>query len=174
MCSVLKDPGKCMKIVLVSLAVMEQHSVLSASTRNVPPNFRCLVYHRFLRSSLIRWSLTPLHCTLVSLEVTRRKDLVAGMWGISSPHWIQWSNGAKFLDGVCFSTSEIGAEIWGHGFYGFLPGKLYPIQIHVRHPCNAQGFMGRLREIVPLAALVAVTFRKTSDTKTSSNKNHQK
>lgn len=34
--------------------------------------------------------------------------------------------------------------------------------------------MGRLREIVPLAALVAVTFRKTSDTKTSSNKNHQK
>lgn len=78
------------------------------------------------------------------------------------------------FDGVCFSTSEIGAEIWGHGFYGFLPGKLYPIQIHVRHPCNAQGFMGRLREIVPLAALVAVTFRKTSDTKTSSNKNHQK
>ena len=94
--SVLKDPGKCMKIVLVSLAVMEQHSVLSASTRNVPPNFRCLVYHRFLRSSLIRWSLTPLHCTLVSLEVTRRKDLVAGMWGISSPHWIQWSNGADW------------------------------------------------------------------------------
>ena len=68
---------------------------------------------------------------------------------------------------------QIGAQIWGHGFYGFLPGKLYPIQIHVSHPCNAQGFMGRLREIVPLAALVAVTFRKTSDTKTSSNKNHQ-
>ena len=39
MCSVLKDPGKCMKIALVSLAVVEQHSVLSASARNVTPKF---------------------------------------------------------------------------------------------------------------------------------------
>ncbi len=129
---------KCMKTVLVSLEVMEDHSVLPGSTRNVPPNFWCLVYHRFLRSAL-RWSLTLLQCILVSLEVTCHKDLLTGMWGISSPHWIQWSNGTR-LRWCMLPTSEIGAEIWGCFLITMAElfrVKLYPIQINTSHPCNA-------------------------------------